>query len=33
MWYMKMLGGKIVEVVAFFDTVDFNDLWARLKSK
>lgn len=30
-WYMRMRDGKIVDVIAFFDTVDFNDLWTRVK--
>lgn len=30
-WYMKMREGKIVEVVAFFDTIHFTDFWTRVK--
>ena len=30
-WYMRMRDGKIVEVVAFFDTIEFTDLWNRVK--
>ena len=30
-WYMRMKDGAIVEAVAFFDTVEFNDFWARVK--
>jgi len=30
-WYMQMRDGKIVNVVAFFDTVEFNDFWTRIK--
>lgn len=30
-WYMRMDDGKIVEVIAFFDTIEFTDLWTRLK--
>lgn len=30
-WYMRMRGGTIVEVVAFFDTIEFADLWTRVK--
>jgi uncharacterized protein len=30
-WYMRMRDGVIVEAVAFFDTVEFNDFWARVK--
>jgi ketosteroid isomerase-like protein len=29
-WYMKIKGEKIIEVVAFFDTIDLADLWKRL---
>jgi ketosteroid isomerase-like protein len=27
---MRMLDGKIVEATAFFDSVEFNDFWARV---
>lgn len=30
-WYMKMRDGKIVEAVAFFDTIEFTDLWRRVE--
>ena len=30
-WYLKMKDGKIIDVVAFFDTVKFNDFWSRIK--
>src|SRR5215475_5568787 len=30
-WYMRMREGKIVEVVAFFDTIEFTDFWNRIK--
>lgn len=30
-WYMKMNEGKIVEVIAFFDTIEFTDLWTRVQ--
>jgi uncharacterized protein len=30
-WYMRMRGGAIVEVVAFFDTIEFTDFWTRMK--
>lgn len=30
-WYMRMRDGRIVEVVAFFDTIEFTDLWRRVK--
>jgi ketosteroid isomerase-like protein len=29
-WYMKMRGGRIVDVIAFFDTIEFNDFWKRV---
>jgi ketosteroid isomerase-like protein len=29
-WYMKVKGNKIIEVVAFFDSIELADLWARL---
>ncbi|MGC4053454.1 MAG: nuclear transport factor 2 family protein [Paludibaculum sp.] len=30
-WYMRMREGRIVEVTAFFDTIEFMDLWTRVK--
>ena len=30
-WYMRMREGRIVEVVAFFDTIEFTDFWTRVK--
>jgi ketosteroid isomerase-like protein len=27
---MRMSEGQIVEVTAFFDSVEFNDFWARV---
>jgi ketosteroid isomerase-like protein len=30
-WYMTMDGGVIVEVIAFFDTIEFTDFWNRIK--
>jgi ketosteroid isomerase-like protein len=29
-WYMRMAGDAIVEVIAFFDTVEFTDFWTRV---
>ncbi len=29
-WYMQMRAGQVVNVIAFFDTVEFNDFWARI---
>lgn len=30
-WYMRMRDGKIVEVIAFFDTIEFTDFWKRVR--
>lgn len=30
-WYMRMHDGKIVDVIAFFDTIEFTDFWKRIK--
>jgi uncharacterized protein len=30
-WYMRMRNGKVVDVVAFFDTTEFTDLWKRIQ--
>ena len=32
-WYMRMSNGKIVDVIAFFDTIEFTDLWKRVKPR
>lgn len=29
-WYMQMREGKIVNVVAFFDTIEFTGFWTRI---
>jgi ketosteroid isomerase-like protein len=29
-WYMRMKSERIVEVIAFFDTIEFTDLWTRV---
>jgi uncharacterized protein len=29
-WYLRMHEGAIVEAVAFFDSIEFNDFWARV---
>jgi ketosteroid isomerase-like protein len=29
-WFMRMNQGRIVEVTAFFDSIEFNDFWARV---
>lgn len=30
-WYMRFRGQAIVEVTAFFDTIEFTDFWTRIK--
>jgi ketosteroid isomerase-like protein len=30
-WYMQMREGQIVNVTAFFDTIEFTDFWTRVK--
>ncbi len=30
-WYMHMQDGQIVAVIAFFDTIEFTDLWTRVE--
>jgi ketosteroid isomerase-like protein len=30
-WYMQMQEGKVINVVAFFDTIEFTDFWTRVK--
>lgn len=32
-WYMTLKNGRIVKVVAFFDTIDLADLWRRIPSE
>jgi uncharacterized protein len=27
-WYLRMQQGAIVEALAFFDSIEFNDFWA-----
>lgn len=29
-WYLRVRDGAVVEAVAFFDSLEFNDLWDRL---
>ena len=29
-WYLQMSDGRIVNVVAFFDTIEFTDFWTRI---
>jgi hypothetical protein len=30
-WLLKMSGGKIVRAHAFFDAIEFNELWIRVR--
>lgn len=30
-WFLDMRGGRIVKATAFFDTLEFNDLWRRVQ--
>jgi ketosteroid isomerase-like protein len=32
-WYMQLRYGKIVDVIAFFDTIEFTDFWKRVKTQ
>src|SRR5262249_25706839 len=32
-WFMQLRDGKIVRASAFFDSIEFNDLWARVVPK
>lgn len=29
-WFLEMDSGKVVKASAFFDSIEFNDLWARV---
>lgn len=29
-WYLRLAGTAIVEAIAFFDTIEFTDLWERV---
>lgn len=29
-WYLRLQGSAIVEAIAFFDTIEFTDLWNRV---
>jgi uncharacterized protein len=29
-WYLQMKDGQIVNVIAFFDTIEFTDFWTRV---
>jgi ketosteroid isomerase-like protein len=30
-WYLQMREGRIINAIAFFDSIAFNDLWTRVK--
>lgn len=30
-WYMRMADGQVVDVIAFFDTIEFTQMWTRVK--
>jgi len=30
-WIMKLADGKVIDGTAFFDSISFNDLWARVR--
>jgi uncharacterized protein len=30
-WVMRLAGGQVVDGTAFFDSISFNDLWARVR--
>jgi ketosteroid isomerase-like protein len=29
-WFMEMREGRVVKASAFFDSIEFNDLWTRV---
>ena len=29
-WYLRLRDGRIVEAIAFFDTLEFTDFWTRI---
>lgn len=29
-WFLEMRAGKIIKASAFFDAIEFNDLWSRI---
>jgi ketosteroid isomerase-like protein len=29
-WYMRMQDGEILDVIGFFDTIEYTDLWTRV---
>ena len=32
-WYLRVVDGAIVEAIAFFDSIEFTDLWGRVAPK
>ena len=30
-WFLDMRDGKVVKATAFFDSIEFNDLWSRVQ--
>lgn len=30
-WFLRLRGGKVIEVTAFFDSIAFDDLWRRVQ--
>jgi hypothetical protein len=31
-WVMKLADGRVVDGTAFYDSISFNELWARVKA-
>jgi ketosteroid isomerase-like protein len=32
-WIMKLADGKVIDGAAFYDSLSFNDLWARVQPR
>jgi uncharacterized protein len=32
-WFLKMRDGKVIDGVAFFDSITFDDLWSRVQTR
>jgi len=32
-WIMKLADGKVIDGTAFYDSISFNDLWARVQPR
>ena len=32
-WFMKLHEGKVIDGTAFYDSISFNDLWARVQPR